>query len=94
MSFLEFLLGGAGILFSAMWCIVPVFVFFCELKESEKKPWYELSRRQKIAIGILAGPIFLVYTIFYIFIKDTGRFWKSLGNTGKNAAIEYFKLLK
>ena len=52
--------------------------------------WENYSRRQKIFIGVLRGPIVLLHTLIWIFLRDTEILRKKIYEIGE----KYFNLLK
>ena len=79
-----------GVVVLFCWCFGPPVHFYSDLSERQRQVFYNFSRRQKIIIGILAGPISLILVLWNIFSNDTKPFWKYLGKV----AVKYFNLLK
>lgn len=67
--------------------VISTILFF---EDTRWSVWENYSRRQKIFIGILRGPIVLIYTTIWILLRDTETLRKKIYELGE----KYFDLLK
>ncbi len=59
--------------FTFFWSTIGCGIAFASKTSYELRLWENYSRRQKICLGVIYGPLYLLCTIIYILWTDTAK---------------------